>query len=230
MKIYYAGEIPDQRSKYGLFLGGITNLGNSWRSYLMEKITPLISFEDIDIFIPEPIDNSITTWRDFMNTMPPGYNQIEWERQQSEYCQIWTMFLPTYANKLDSGDHFSTPSSNPEQMYPIPYKCLVNSLENKLITQEEFDNSIKQLTISNIGCQVRFEAGYLVGINKNLPKDKKIKVIWGKVYNSLQISFGPYLTTDETMHTLSKEELNMGHIVPDSFIAELVLAIQSRCV
>lgn len=222
MKVYFAGEIPENRNKVGLFLGGITNLGNSWRYYLLKKLNEVFEFTDIDVFVPEPKDTNIKTWRDFMNTMPKGFNQIEWERQQSEYCQIWTMFLPTYANKYDSGEMFSTPSSDPKFMYPVAFKCLEYAYQNNIINEKEYNDELLKLTISNIGCQVRFEAGYLVGLNRNLPYGKKINIIWGKVYNSLQISFEPYLRSDETMHVLLLDDIVNNKYLPDSFVEEVI--------
>lgn len=220
MKVYYAGEIPTERSKVGLFLGGITNLGNSWRSYLLEILASKCESFDLDVFVPEPRDQTILTWGDFMKTMPVGFSQIAWERDQSEYCSLWTMFLPTYANRYDSGPHFATPSANPRFFYPKAVKCLEACLESGKITQEEYRIELERLTMANIGCQVRFEAGYLVGRNH-------CKVIWGKVYNSLQISFGPYLEkTGDKMHVLEKDDLSRGVLLPPSFVDELISEIQ----
>lgn len=220
MKIYFASDKPETRNKVGVFLGGITNLGNSWRYYLLEKLKEKFGNEDIDVFVPEPVDTSILTWGDFYKTMVPGYNQVKWEMDYGDGCQIWTMFMPTYANKYDSGPEFSSPSSDPSTMHPIAVKALDFALKENVITQSEYNDQLLKLTISNIGCQVRFEAGYLAGTDKH-------EVVWGKVWNSLQISFGPYISKS-TMHVLQKDELQNGHLVPDTFVEELCNRINDK--
>lgn len=219
MKIYYAGDIPEQRNQVGIFLGGTTILGNSWRPYLLKKLEEHFADENIDVFVPESRDSTISTWDDFHKTMPSDFNMIEWEKTYGSKCYIWTMYLPTYANKFDSGPEFASPSSDPFKTYPNACKGLQLLLQTNEITQEQYDTELLKLTMANIGCQVRFEAGYLVGRNTH-------NVVWGKVYNSLQISFGPYLKNSQ-MHVLEKNELKIdGHLVPDTFVVELVEKIK----
>lgn len=215
MKVYFAGDIPENSNAVNVFLAGITNLGNSWRYYVLEKIKEKFENENVNVFIPEPKDASITTWGVFMKNMPKDYDQVQWEIDHGKNCQVWTMFLPTYVNRYDSGPTFATPSADPFYMHSTSCKALKYSLDANYISEKEYSDAMEKLTFANLGCQARFEAGYLAA---NLDQHK---IVWGKVWNSQQINFGPYIP-NETMHVLQKEELDQGHFVPDTFIEELL--------
>jgi hypothetical protein len=237
MKCYYAGQECKVEHKSRIFLGGTTILGNSWRRSLVKELEKQVGDLDIGIWIPEPKDEKILTWAEFYDTQPAGYNQIAWEIEYGKPCLIWTMYMPVYVNKFQAGKEFQVPASSPERSYPIATKALLDAKKQGTITSKEYEEEMQRLTNANLGCQVRFEAGMLA---ERCVWNKEVQVVWGKVYNSQQISFDPYLKKEVNkdkekelsakMHVLTKEELGKGRTIPESFVADLVEKIKkSSC-
>lgn len=220
VKIAYAGEDASEAcsQKVKIFLGGATNLGNSWRPEAIDHLVKELEGQSVGIVVPEPRDSKILTWADFYKTQPKGYDQVKWEMRWNEKCQIWSMYMPLFVNKFQAGDLFAAPASSAERSHPIAVKALRLALESKEISQSEHDEALLKLTPANLGCQVRFEAGWVA----NRCREGKLVVVWGKSIGSQQISFEPYLGNDTSMHILSELEQKRGSRCPNGMLVQLV--------
>jgi len=157
----FAGEFDDLNpTKIRCFLEGITLLGgDNWRDYAINYLSKHLDSRFV-IYIPEPRDRKIADWRTFCGGMGHNYTQVGWELFCLKHTNIKLMYLPCYLTAKQAGHLFRERKC---KLRPNILALLDNSLASKVISQEQYNDLMLELTQANTGMTVRAEAGRNIG-------------------------------------------------------------------
>lgn len=229
---YVPNEFFDNNKVTCVFTAGISNLGNDlWRDKYLSHMIHVNEENKFDnyvmIIIPTPRDRAISDWKTVCSKMdgnePRGFNPTKWEIYWFAKSSVVSFWLPCYVNKKQSGEMFGTAKS---RVNTVLVESLKLSLGLGKITQDVYEDTIMELTQSNLGMMVRFELGMKLEMWYLL---RNFEMVVGSPEDAIQIGAMKVYVDDFSENKIKWHKLptTMKHeLLPESFLDEIVEKIR----